>query len=128
MSLSRQFSRYMVVGGFATIGHYGTLISLVEGGALTPVPAALCAFVAGGVVSYLLNYRVTFESDRPHAEAVPSFAMVAFSGFMITGVLMWAFVNRAGLPYLPAQVVTTIVVFFWTFVANRLWTFRVEGP
>ena len=29
-----------------------------------------------------------------------------------------------GIPYIPAQVLTTGVVLLWSFGANRFWTFR----
>jgi putative flippase GtrA len=29
-----------------------------------------------------------------------------------------------GAPYLPAQLVTTGIVLVWSFLANKMWTFR----
>jgi putative flippase GtrA len=115
---------FVFVGGFAFVAHYSVLIGLVEGGIAPPVAAALMAFVAGGIVSYVLNRRLTFRSSRRHLEAAPSFAGVALVGFGLTGAFMYLFVERLGLPYLPAQLVTTGVVLLWTFTANKLWTFR----
>jgi putative flippase GtrA len=37
---------------------------------------------------------------------------------------MHAFTRWLGAPYLPAQLVTTGIVLFWSFVAHKLWTFR----
>ncbi len=79
--------------------------------------------MAGGIVSYALNRRLTYGSDRPHAEATWRFAVVAFVGFLLTGLLMEAFTNALGAPYIPAQLVTTGIVLFWSFAAHRLWTF-----
>jgi putative flippase GtrA len=36
---------------------------------------------------------------------------------------MHAFTARLGAPYLPAQVLTTLVVMAWSFVAHKVWTF-----
>ena len=36
---------------------------------------------------------------------------------------MAVLIDRGGLPYLPAQVLTTGVVLVWSFVAHKLWTF-----
>jgi putative flippase GtrA len=44
-------------------------------------------------------------------------------GFLITGFLMTVFVDRFGAPYLPAQLLTTGIVLFWSFLGNKLWTF-----
>ena len=54
----------------------------------------------------------------------PVFALVAGVGFVLTGAFMALFNGRWGIPYIPAQVLTTGVVLLWSFGANRFWTFR----
>ena len=121
--LTRQFAAFFGVGVVAAVVHYGLLIGLVEAWRVDPVPAALAGYVAGGVVSYALNRRFTYRSNRPHAEATWRFALVAVVGFFLTWGFMHAFTRWLGLPYLPAQLVTTGVVLFWSFLAHKLWTF-----
>jgi putative flippase GtrA len=121
--VARQFSAFFGVGLVAAVVHYGTLIGLVEGAGAGPVPATLAGYVLGGVVSYLLNRRHVFASDRPHREATWRFAVVAGVGFVLTGLLMALLTGPVALPYLPAQVLTTGVVMLWSFAANRRWTF-----
>lgn len=122
-SLARQFSAFFGVGLVAAVVHYGTLIALVEGWGAGPVPATLAGYGLGGVVSYWLNRRHVFSSDRPHREATWRFAAVAGVGFILTGLIMALLTGRLALPYLPAQVLTTGVVMLWSFAANRWWTF-----
>ena len=43
--------------------------------------------------------------------------------FLLTGGFMQVFSGWWGLPYLPAQLVTTGIVLFWSFLANKAWTF-----
>ncbi|MGL4961877.1 MAG: GtrA family protein [Inquilinus sp.] len=124
--MPRQFTRYAAVGLVATAMHYAVLAGLVESGAATPLPATLAGYVAGGLVSYALNRRLTFAGGRPHREAAWRFALVAAGGFAWTGLLMALLVGRLGAPYLPAQAATTLAVLFWGFLANRLWSFA--GP
>ena len=121
--LSRQFAAFFGVGLAAAVVHYGLLILLVEGGGSHPVPATLAGYVAGGLVSYGLNRRHTYQSSRPHREATWRFAVVAFVGFLVTWFLMHAFTVWLGGPYLPAQIVTTGVVMVWSFAAHKAWTF-----
>jgi putative flippase GtrA len=122
----RQFLSFAGVGVTAAIVHYGLLISLVEIGRWNAVPATLAGYLAGGLISYWLNRRHTFQSDRPHEEAVWRFALVAGVGFCLTYIFMHFFVERLRAPYLPAQVVTTGIVMLWSFGANRFWTFRFD--
>jgi putative flippase GtrA len=126
ISLARQFSSFVGVGIMAAIVHYGCLIGLVEGAGAAPVGAALTGYVMGGLVSYGLNRRHTFGSERPHREAVWRFALVAGVGFVLTYAFMAVLTGGLRLPYLLAQLATTGVVMLWSFAANRLWTFRFE--
>jgi len=122
-ALLGQFSRFFRVGLAAAVVHYGLLVGLVELAKAQPVPATLAGYVAGGLVSYGLNRLLTYESRRGHADAGWRFAVVAGAGFLCTWGLMQLFVERLGLPYLPAQLVTTGIVLVWSFFAHKLFTF-----
>lgn len=126
-ALLRQFSAFFGVGVIAAIVHYGTLVAGVELFGFRAVPATLAGYVLGGIVSYLLNRRHTYRSDRPHTEAGWRFAVVAGVGFILTYLLMSLFVDRSALPYLPAQVVTTGIVLVWSFFAHKWWSFAEKG-
>ena len=60
---------------------------------------------------------------RAHREAIWRFSAVAAVGFVITGALMTFFVEKLVIPYLLAQIITTGIVQFWSFLGNKLWTF-----
>ncbi len=126
-AVARQFVAFFGVGLVAAVVHYGLLVSLVEGYGLDPVQATLAGYVAGGLVSYLMNRRMTYGSDRPHREAGWRFAVVALVGFGLTWLAMAALVRGGGLPYLPAQIATTGIVLVWSFLAHKFFTFR-EPP
>ena len=122
--LARQFLAFALVGAAAAAGHYGTLVLLVELLHMGAVAASLAGFVVGGMISYPLNRSLVFRSSRAHSAAAPSFFAIAAVAFVIDGVLMAVFVDRVGLNYLVAQILTTLALLTWTFTANRLWTFR----
>jgi putative flippase GtrA len=122
-ALLKQIIAFTGVGIFAAIVHYGLLLGLVELGGWRAVQATLVGYVGGGVVSYWLNRSLTYTSERPHAEAGWRFAVVAAVGFCITYGVMHVLVERLALPYLPAQIGTTLIVLFWSFIAHRMWTF-----
>jgi putative flippase GtrA len=123
--LIRQLLAFGGVGIIAMICHYGTLVGLVEGLGWRVVPATLAGYVAGGVASYALNRTLTYRSDRPHAQAGWRFALVAAVGFALTWGLMHLFIEVMGLGrlYLAMQVVTTLIVMAWSFIAHKLFTF-----
>lgn len=122
-ALARQFLAYVGVSLAALAVHYALLAALVEAGRADPVPAALAGYLAGAVVSYALNRRLTYASARPHAEATWRFGIVAAIGFGLTWLIMAGLTRVFGLPYLAAQVLATGVVVFWNFLGHRVWTF-----
>ena len=119
----RQLFAFAIAGAASAVVHYGVLVALVQMARWQPVTATLCGYVAGGFVSYLLNRRLTFVSRRDHRAALPRFVAVAGVGFALTGLIMAVLTGLPGVPYLPAQVVTTGVVLVWSFIAHKIWTF-----
>ena len=61
MNIARQFLLFSVAGGFAAIGHYGTLIALSEFAGTPPVPASLAGFLVGGAIVSAARYKRTRE-------------------------------------------------------------------
>ena len=125
--LFRQFSGFVAVGFVATGVHYALLIGLVEVYGMGAVPAALAGYSAGRIVSYLLNRRHVFRSNKAHEEAVTRFIIAVTVGFGLTYLYMLLLVQKASVPYLVAQMVTTGIVLFWNFAAHKLWTFGTRA-
>ncbi|MCB1539587.1 MAG: GtrA family protein [Rhodoblastus sp.] len=123
MRLHLQFSAFMLVGVAAMVVHYGLLIGLVQLAQVAPVPATLVGYVGGGLVSYALSRAHVFSTERNHADALWRFVAVAGVGFLLTWAFMHLFVDRFGAPYIPAQIVTTGIVMFWSFAGHKFWTF-----
>ncbi len=122
--LTRQFALFVVAGGVATAAHYALLIVLVEWLGIAPVPASMAGYVLGALVNYRLNYVYTFQSRKRHREALAKFLVVAGIGFVLNAAILHAAIGPLGVHYLPGQVFATVVVLFWNFAANKLWTFR----
>jgi putative flippase GtrA len=118
-----QFLMFAGVGAIGTIGHYTTLIVLVQFWKVDPVFASSFGFVVGAVINYILNYHFTFQSDKQHTEALTKFLVVATIGAGINGAIMYFGVEYTRINYLVVQVCATVVVLFWNFVVNKLWTF-----
>jgi putative flippase GtrA len=121
-----RFVKYLVVGGIATAIQYAILVFLVRTFGMAPTPASSIGFVLSAGVNYLLNYRFTFQSDRPHGPATAKFAALAATGLLINAVVM-RLMTGAGAEYLIAQVCATAVVLLWGFVGNSIWTFGIAS-
>lgn len=123
MSLSRQFSVFLVIGGVCTGLHYVVLIMFVRLDLLDPVWASALGFCISAVLNYLLNKRLTFSSTRIHRSAAPRFAGVALSGLAINTALIALLNGVLGWHYLFAQVIATGATLVWNFVLHNIWTF-----
>jgi putative flippase GtrA len=123
MPLLKQFVTFFGVGVAATITDWSTFFVLTHFFGVENVHAALIAYCCGGVISYTLNRAHTFDSDRSHFEAGWRFAVVMAVGFSLTGLFVWIFADRLGLPPMAARVISTGIVFFWNYIAHKLWTF-----
>lgn len=121
--LIRQFAVFVGVGLTAAAGHFATLALLVEAAGFGPVLASACGFLVGATISYNLNRRFTFDATRSHAGAVPRFAIVAGTAFVLNAILMDVLVHRLGVFYLLAQVITIGLTMIFTFTSYRLWAF-----
>lgn len=123
MKTSRQFLIFAGVGAVGTAAHYSVLILLVQALRTDPVIATTFGFIVGAAINYLLNYRVTFNSDKKHREALIRFFTVAVAGSVINGWIMSAGIDSLDLHYLVAQLVATGIVLLFNYIANRYWTF-----
>jgi putative flippase GtrA len=119
-----RFARFALVGGVATAIQYALLVLLVRAVNVEPTAASSVGFAVSAAVNYLLNYRFTFRSDRPHGPAAAKFALLAGAGLLLNAAIMHVLVGM-GIAYLLAQVCATAVVLCWNFIGNSWWTFGV---
>lgn len=117
----RSLLAFLLVGGAATLVHYLLMTLLVLAG-VPVVPASAIGFTLSAVLNYLLNERLTFRSGAPRRIAVPRFIVVALSGLLLNHLVLTRFI-AAGLPAVPAQLLTTSGVIVWNYCIHGAWTF-----
>ena len=123
MQTSQQFIIYAGIGAIGTTGHYATLVLLVQTVHTEPVFATTIGFVVGALINYVLNYRITFNSNKRHREALTKFFSVAALGAVINATIMSAGINLFDMYYLVIQVIATCFVLALNFTINKYWTF-----
>lgn len=114
--------RYAAVGAVATAAHFALLTLLVETGACPAWLASGLGAVLGAQVAFVGNRRLTFAHRGPMGRAWRRFMGTAALG-AASGMLIVATLTTAGLHYLAAQAVATVLVMLSTFAINRAWTF-----
>jgi len=120
----RSLLAFLCVGGAATLLHYALMALLVWAG-VPVVPSSAIGFAVSSVLNYLLNERLTFRSNAPRRITAPRFLVVALSGLLLNHVLLTLLI-AAGLPAVPAQLLTTTGVIVWNYCVHGAWTFRAR--
>ncbi len=119
-----KFVSFALVGTLGTLAHYSVLYVLVESQGYNPVTASGCGAIAGLIVNYVLNFKLTFNSSQSHVKTFPKFALIACIGMGFNQALMAILTQQ--FYYLYAQILTTLLVLLWNFLANILWTFNMD--
>lgn len=115
---------FALVGATGTLAHYSILYFLVEYQGFDAVIASGFGALAGLIVNYALNYSLTFNSQQSHVKTFPKFALIASIGLCLNLILMAGLTPK--LYYIYAQILTTLLVLIWNFLANSLWTFQAD--
>ncbi len=121
--IAKQFIIFASVGAIGTLGHYAALIFLVEVFNVNPVYATTVGFVIGALINYILNYKYTFQSSKPHGEALTKFLTVAAIGAMLNSFIMFCGESFLKFNYILVQIFATGIVLLLNFGLNKLWTF-----
>ena len=118
----KRFLRYAAVGAVATAVHYAILAACVETALLAPPWAAALGAWVGAQVAFAGNACFTFAGIPVTVVAWLRFQVVAVLAAAISFSIVAVGV-RAGLHYLLAQAIATLVALFVSYEVNRRWSF-----
>jgi len=87
--------------------------------------SATLSFSIASVNGYLLNQSLTFKrSKKASFTQYIQFLMVSFVGLALTIILLYFFTGCLHMYYIIAKLVTVLIVVFWNYFANIIWTFK----
>lgn len=115
--------RFAAVGALGTLLHYVVLLMLVSGFGVAPASAAMVGALCGGLCNYYLNHRFTFPGARQHKASLPKFASMVVLGVLLNGLIVKT-LTAAGINYMLAQVVATMVILLLNFFIAKTWIFN----
>jgi putative flippase GtrA len=126
-----RFIKFGLVGVLGTVIDMGILNLLIL---LLGVPkfwANTCSFTAAALSNFTWNRLWTFPESRqrPLGRQLGQFFAVSLGGYAINQILFlslsaWVFGGWGTLGYNVAKFIAIIVVLFWNFTINRIWTYR----
>jgi putative flippase GtrA len=144
-----RFLKFSVVGMLGTVIDFGGLNLLILVFGFSKILANTCSFSVAVISNFIWNRLWTFpeSKDRPIAPLLFQFVLVNIGGLLLNQAIFlsldaWV-LGEAGalaapmatlalsvglahykLAYNSSKAIATIIVLFWNFGANRLWTFR----
>lgn len=118
--------RYLIAGGTAATANLATLFLLVHKGGIYYVYASIIAFVLSIVVSFTMQKFLTFQ-DIPLYDVHKQFArylIVIFANLILNTLLIYLFVEIAGMWYMLAQAIATVIIAITGYVGYSRFVFR----
>ena len=124
-SIKVEFTSFIMVGIFSTIVNYSTFASLYSFLNVAYLPSSGIGYVAGVLVGFTFNKRITFKSkDRYEPELAKYFLVYLFSLFLGLSILK-TLVANFGLNPLIANVLVIGVTTCTNFTGCKSFAFRV---
>lgn len=122
-----QLMKYGVVGGIAFVADYSLLYLLTEYCGLHHLLSAAISFVVGLIVNYVLSLRYVFKerSFKDKRMEFAAFAIIGIIGLLLNELILYVSADVCGLHYMIGKVVSTLIVFFWNFLARKIVLFSV---
>ncbi len=119
--LTRQFIRYLYVGGLSFLVDFACLYYLTEHIGMHYLISATLAFSLGLTTNYLLCLAWVFDfrrmPNRWHEFMV--FSAIGLFGLFLNNLLLWLLTEYAGLYYLVSKIIATAAILFFNFSLRR---------
>lgn len=126
IGVSREFARYVVVGGLSFICDTSTLFTLTQFFKVNYLISGIFGFIFGVAVNYLLCRMWVFKRRR--LQSTPAemtiFTLIGVVGLGMNELILWTFQEKLGIYYMIAKCVSGVVVLGWNFGARKLTLFR----
>ncbi|HOG45907.1 MAG TPA: GtrA family protein [Anaerolineae bacterium] len=128
---AERFVKFGLVGTLGTAVDFGILNALILGLATPKFLANTVSFSLAALSNFVWNRLWTFPESRrrPLGRQLAQFFAVSAGGYLINQALFlsldrWVFAGWETLGYNLAKAIAVVVVLFWNFGVNRIWTYR----
>ncbi len=143
-----RFIKFSVVGTVGAVIDFGTLNLLVQLAGFSKVIANTCSFTVAVISNFIWNRLWVYPEtrDEPLSGQFVQFFLVNVAGLLFNTAIFYGsdewLLGEAGalagpmgvlalkvsmshfdFAYNTAKVLSTVLVLFWNFFANRMWTF-----
>ncbi|NOY72953.1 MAG: GtrA family protein [Gammaproteobacteria bacterium] len=104
-----QLIRFALSGGLATASHWFVMVLLINTGTTSVTATAVGAFI-GAIVNYILQYKITFQSNAAHRSTVQPYIAVCTLMWIANLLFFLILHHTIQLSTIHAQGITSFVV------------------
>jgi dolichyl-phosphate beta-glucosyltransferase len=121
------FFKYAIVWVSSTIVDIGALFVLVDLVNFNLYPSVAISFLLAVINGFLLNKLWTFEDkSKSYKKQFIKFLIISIFWLILTLISMYILVNIFEINYLISKAITSLIVLFWNYFGNKIWTFKLR--
>lgn len=124
---ARQFVFYGTAAGFALLVHLSILVILVQYLDVDETLASALGFICAVPVNFYLQRRFVFVSKVDLLRSFATYLAITFIGLGLNTIVFWLLTEWTELHYTLVQIVTTLAISVFNFVANRTYSFSMRS-
>jgi putative flippase GtrA len=119
--LDVQLVRSLIVSCIALAVDFGSLLFFKEILGIHYLVAAAMSFSLGVVISYILSTKWVFATRKlsNHKAEFVVFLVICTVGLLLNLAIIAGMVQLLSIDYRVAKAISTVVVFFWNFIARK---------
>jgi putative flippase GtrA len=116
-----QLMRSLAVSVIALAFDFGLLVALTELAGINYLYSAFLSFIAGVLVNYGLSVLWVFPDRKLQSRRLELIVFITICAIGLLGnlLIIAVLVEQAGVDYRLAKMVSTVVIFFWNFLARK---------
>lgn len=119
-----QVARFGAVGVLSNLVYFAALALACPLAGLPLWLGSALAYAVSMALNYLMQRRVTFQSERPHGELLLPYVAVQLASLALNSALLALLVTHLDLHFAVGQTVALIATTTLNFVCQKLWVFR----
>ncbi len=117
--------KFGTVGAFGVVVDFITTYLLKEKVGIHKYISNSLGFIAAASNNYILNRLWTFRSENPNIiREYSDFIIISIVGLVINNFVIWMVHDKRNINFYVAKIIAVLVVMFWNFGGNYLYTFK----
>ena len=122
----KQFFRFAVTGTSCFAIDFALMVLLKEVFGVYYLAASIISFCSATAVNYIISVKWVYFAKDSSIKPFEMFVFILLSiiGLIINTFLVWVFVEKIGIYYIPAKALAGIISGFYNFITRKIYLER----